>query len=56
MRILSSTYEPYGDIEPIPGLAVQLRTFIAEARVCALPNCAELLGNVCVQRVIGVRR
>jgi vancomycin aglycone glucosyltransferase len=38
-------------------LAVQLRTLGAEVRVCAPPDCAELLGNVGVPLVpIGVWR
>jgi vancomycin aglycone glucosyltransferase len=51
MRVLLSTY---GDVEPMAGLAVQLRTFGAEVRVCAPPDCAELLGNVGVPVPIGV--
>jgi vancomycin aglycone glucosyltransferase len=48
MRVLLSTY---GDVEPMAGLAVQLRTLGAEVRVCAPPDCAELLGNVGVPLV-----
>ena len=55
MRVLLSTYGSRGDVEPMAGLAVQLRTLGAQVRVCAPPDCAELLGNVGVPRVpIGV--
>jgi vancomycin aglycone glucosyltransferase len=48
MRVALSTY---GDVEPMPGLAVQLRTLGAEVQVCAPPDFAELLGNVAVPLV-----
>ena len=55
MRVLLSTYGSRADVEPMAGLAVQLRTLGAEVRVCAPPDCAELLGNVGVPLVpIGV--
>ena len=55
MRVLLSTYGSRGDVEPMAGPAVQLRTLGAEVRVCAPPDCAELLGNVGVPLVrIGV--
>ena len=55
MRVLLSTYGSRGDVESMAGLAVQLRTLGAEVRVCAPPDCAELLGNVGVPLVpIGV--
>ena len=38
MRVALSTY---GDVEPMAGLAVQLRTLGAEVRVCAPPDWAE---------------
>ncbi len=43
MRVLLSTYESHGDVEPMVGLAVQLRAFGAEllARVGAPPMPAE---------------
>ena len=41
-----STYESHGDVEPMVGLAVRLRALGAEARVCAPPDCAELLARV----------
>jgi vancomycin aglycone glucosyltransferase len=50
MRVALSTY---GDVEPMAGLAAQLRTL----GVCEPPDCAELLGNVGVPLVpIGVWR
>jgi hypothetical protein len=51
MRALVSTYGSRGDVEPMAGLAVQLRTLGAEAWVCAPPDCAELLGNFAVPLV-----
>ena len=55
MRVLLSAYGSRGHVEPMAGLAVQLRTLGAEVRVCAPPDCAELLGNVGVPLVpIGV--
>jgi vancomycin aglycone glucosyltransferase len=38
MRVLLSTYGSRGDVEPIAGLAVQLRALDAEVRVCAPPD------------------
>ena len=45
MRVLLSTYGSRGDVEPLVGLAVQLRALGAEVRVCAPPDeeFAELL-------------
>ncbi len=51
MRVLLSTYGSSGDVEPMVGLAVQLRALGAEAWVCAPPNFAELLACVGVPRV-----
>ncbi|CAN5892586.1 hypothetical protein BH18ACT11_BH18ACT11_28840 [soil metagenome] len=34
MRVLLSTYESHGDVEPMVGLAVQLRALGAEMPVC----------------------
>jgi UDP:flavonoid glycosyltransferase YjiC (YdhE family) len=39
MRVVLS-YGSRGDVEPMAGLAVQLRTLGAEMRVCAPPDCA----------------
>jgi vancomycin aglycone glucosyltransferase len=46
MRVLLSTYGSRGDVEPVVGLAVQLGALGAEVRVCAPPDCAELLARV----------
>jgi len=55
MRVVLSTYGSRGDVELLAGLAVQLRTLGAEVRVCAPPDCAELLARVRVPLVpIGV--
>jgi vancomycin aglycone glucosyltransferase len=51
MRVLLSTYESHGDVEPMVGLAVQLRALGAEMGVCAPPDFAELLVRVCVPLV-----
>lgn len=57
MRVVLLTDESRRDVEPMAGLAVQLRTLGAEVLVCAPPDCAELLGNVGVPLVpIGVWR
>jgi len=50
MRVLS-TYGSRGDLKPMAGLAVQLRTLGAEVRVCAPPDRAELLARVGVPLV-----
>ena len=44
MRALLSTYGSRGDVEPMVGLAVQLRALGAEVRVCAPPDCAAAEG------------
>ena len=51
MRMLLSTYESHGDVEPMVGLAVQLGARGAEVRVCAPPDFAELLAGVGVPLV-----
>jgi vancomycin aglycone glucosyltransferase len=57
MRVVLSTYGSRGDVKPMAGLAVQLRTLGAEVRVRAPPDCAELLARVGVPLVpIGVWR
>jgi vancomycin aglycone glucosyltransferase len=38
MRVLLSTYDSRGGVEPLLGLAVRLRALGAEARVCAPPD------------------
>ena len=50
MRVLS-TYESHGDVEPMVGLAMQLRALGAEMPVCAAPDFAELLTRVGVPLV-----
>jgi vancomycin aglycone glucosyltransferase len=42
VRVLLSTYDSRGDVEPLVGLAVRLRELGAEVRVCAPPDCAGL--------------
>jgi vancomycin aglycone glucosyltransferase len=57
MRVLLSTYGSRGDVEPMAGLAVQLRALGAEVWMCAPPDCAEMLARVGVPPArIGVRR
>ncbi len=46
MGLLFSTYGSRGDVEPMMGLAVQLRALGAEVRVCAPPEFAEVLADV----------
>ncbi|MET7621997.1 glycosyltransferase [Streptomyces sp. NPDC005408] len=46
MRVLLVAYGSRGDVEPMVGLAVQLRELGAEVRVCAPPDFAELLDGV----------
>ncbi len=41
MRVLLSTYDSRGGVEPLVGVAVRLREFGAEVRMCAPPDCAE---------------
>ena len=51
MRVLLSTWGSRGDVEPLAGLAVQLRALGAEVRMCAPPDFAELLARVDVPMV-----
>jgi vancomycin aglycone glucosyltransferase len=46
MRVLLSTYDSRGGVEPLMGLAVRLRALGTEVRVCAPPDCAERLAEV----------
>ena len=46
MRVVMSTYDSRGGVEPVVALAVQLRALGAEVRVCAPPDCAERLAEV----------
>jgi vancomycin aglycone glucosyltransferase len=43
MRVVLSTYGWRGDVKSMARLAVQLQALGAEVRVCAPPDCAELL-------------
>ncbi|MFE7314318.1 glycosyltransferase [Streptomyces sp. NPDC057555] len=53
MRVLLSTYGTRGDVEPLVALAVRLREFGAEVRMCAPPDeeFVERLAGVGVQLV-----
>lgn len=51
MRVLLSTYDSRGGVEPLAALAVRLRELGAEAVVCAPPDCAERLAEVGVPLV-----
>ena len=51
MRVLLSTYGGRGDVEPLAGLAVQLRELGAEVQMCAPVDCAERLAEVGVPLV-----
>jgi vancomycin aglycone glucosyltransferase len=51
MRMLLSTYDSRGGVEPLVALAARLRELGAEARVCAPPDCAERLAEVGVPLV-----
>ncbi|WP_274564853.1 glycosyltransferase [Streptomyces spiramyceticus] len=53
MRVLLSTYGSRGDVQPMAGLAVELRALGAEVRVCAPPDeeFAKLLAGVGVELV-----
>jgi vancomycin aglycone glucosyltransferase len=42
VRVLLSTYDSRGDVEPLVALALRLRELGAEVRVCAPPDCAGL--------------
>jgi vancomycin aglycone glucosyltransferase len=51
MRVLLSTYDSRGGVEPLLGLAVQLQALGADVRVCAPPDCAERAAEVGVPLV-----
>ncbi|MFE7592050.1 glycosyltransferase, partial [Kitasatospora sp. NPDC057512] len=53
MRVLMTTWGSRGDVEPLAGLAVALRGFGAEVRVCAPPEeeFAAVLGRAGVPLV-----
>ncbi|MCO6004036.1 glycosyltransferase [Actinoallomurus purpureus] len=46
MRVVLVTYGSRGDVEPMTGLALQLKALGVEVRVCAPPDFAELLDSV----------
>jgi vancomycin aglycone glucosyltransferase len=46
MRVLLSTYDSRGGVEPLLGLAVRLRELGAEVRMCPPPDCAERVAEV----------
>jgi vancomycin aglycone glucosyltransferase len=46
VRVLLSTYDSRGGIEPLAALGVRLRQLGAEAVVCGPPDCAERLAEV----------
>ena len=50
-RVLLSTWGSRGDVEPMLGLAVQLRAFGAAVRMCAPPDFAEQAARVGVPMV-----
>ncbi len=50
MRVLLSTYDSRGGVEPLVGLTVRLQAFGA-VRVCAPPDCAERLAEAGVPLV-----
>ena len=51
MRVLLSTYESHGDLEPMVGPAVRSRELGAEVRRYVPPDFAELLARVGVPLV-----
>src|SRR5262245_24104672 len=51
MRVLLSTYDSRGGVEPLMALGVRLRAQGAEVLVCAPPDCAERLAEVGVPLV-----
>jgi vancomycin aglycone glucosyltransferase len=46
VRVLLSTYDSRGGVEPLVALGVRLRELGAQVRVCAPPDCAERLAEV----------
>src|SRR5215813_3274710 len=51
MRVLLSTYDSRGGVEPLLGLAVQLRALGAEVLMCGPPDCSDRLADVGVPMV-----
>lgn len=46
MRVVLSTYDSRGGVEPLVALAVTLRDLGSQVQVCAPPDCAERLAEV----------
>jgi vancomycin aglycone glucosyltransferase len=51
MRVLLSTYDSRGGVEPLAALALRLRDLGADALVCAPPDCADRLAELGVPLV-----
>jgi len=51
MRVLLSTYDSRGGVEPLAALALRLRDLGADALVCAPPDCADRLAELGVSLV-----
>nr|BFE59958.1 glycosyltransferase [Dactylosporangium thailandense] len=51
MRVILSTYDSRGGVEPLAALAVQLQSLGSEAVMCAPPDCAERLAELGVPLV-----
>jgi vancomycin aglycone glucosyltransferase len=51
MRVVLSTYDSRGGVEPLVAFAVRLQGLGAEVRMCAPPDCAERLAEVGVPLV-----
>jgi vancomycin aglycone glucosyltransferase len=51
MRVVLSTYDSRGGVEPLLALALQLRKLGAEVLMCAPPDCAERMAEVGVPLV-----
>jgi UDP:flavonoid glycosyltransferase YjiC (YdhE family) len=51
MRVLLSTYDSRGGVEPLVALGVRLQALGAEVLVCAPPDCAQRLAEVGVPLV-----
>jgi vancomycin aglycone glucosyltransferase len=51
VRVLLSTYDSRGGIEPLVALGVRLRALGAEVLACGPPDCAERLAEVGVPLV-----
>ncbi|HET9652716.1 MAG TPA: glycosyltransferase, partial [Usitatibacter sp.] len=51
VRVLLSTWGSRGDVQPVLGLAVQLRNLGVRVRLCAPPDFAEMAARVGVEMV-----